>query len=86
MFGQPSAPDSAGRRIIARLGIVAATLLAFAGTTLTVPAMASAAPHDGNGSEVAPQKHQKKGKNKGKHGKKHHGHKKGGHKKRQGKK
>jgi hypothetical protein len=76
-----------GQRFITRLGIVAATLLAFAGTTLAVPALASAAPaHDGNGSEVAPLKHQKKGKNKGKHGNKKHGHKKGHHGKGGGKK
>jgi len=64
-----------GHRIWTRLGLVVATVLAFAGTSV----VASAAPKDdAKGSEVTQVKHGKKGK-KGKKGKgkhQHHGKKK----------
>ena len=62
-----------GLRLWTRLGLVVATTLCFAGTTLSSSA-AFAAPGDGGakGSEAAPAKHGKKAK-KGKKKGKHHG-------------
>jgi hypothetical protein len=73
-----------GQRLVTRLGLVVATVLAFAATSLS----ASAAPvaFGANGSEVVPAKHVEKGKQGKKAHKKHHKGKKHAGKKHQGKK